>query len=383
MRSHKLAVFGLILTLLFTTQVTLFAQEDSIKLTQDFMLISEAGTTIFSYPEDWVAEQMVEPNLVFISNNQGLLDDITRGLDFGEFLADMATVPIANLNTDLPADAPLSDYLNVYLGSNFADTTIIESTLGSNEVAIAELTNDRNDVRRYTLRFDDVLIYLDMRTVVGEITPFIDTMDALVASIDFTTEILSTVDTIDDNTTSDDDLILSETLTIDDDSTGTFSVNYPSGWFASDDISNLVISNVEAGLDFELDDENILEIGEIAVGFIPLTMDSVNSTLTDVDIDTAFDFLTEFLALISDEQLGNPYFDTGPVESVEINDLLDVAQSTGRLIDDDGNSQNSQFIAIVSDQGVVLILVIAGEDTITIYQDTIYDMVRSIEYRAP
>lgn len=386
MRSIKLASLSFMLMLLFSA-MPVFAQDDDterIKLPQDYALVNDFGTLLFSYPDEWGVTEMFEAGTAFMSTSAEFLADPVSGLGTGEASGVITLSPIADID-DLSLDMSLEDLSAHYLGGAFFEASTTELALGSNTVILAEQTNDRNDMRLYTLRFGDIVVYADMRTLVGEITSFIDTMDAFVASMDFTTQVLmieEDVPTDDDDTSTNNDIVLSETLTVSDDFLGTMSVNYPAGWLADEGVGSFVVSNSEVGLDFEFEDGATLAIGEIAIGFVPLPNDAI-STLFTSDDNTASALLTEFIALLNEDELGDIRFDNGEVQSVEINDFWEVAQSTGIFTTEGENPHDAQFIAMLSDNGGVLVLVIAGGDTLEVYQETIYDMLQSVEYRAP
>lgn len=397
MRLTKLTLLGVMLIFLVTA-MPLFAQDDddaddmdSIELAQEFALAMDFGTTTFNYPETWtITDGMAEFGIALITNSQDFLEDVSRDLRAGEFLIAITTVPLDNLPlTIAPEEFTLEALLPIYIGEEFAP--IIESrqdTFGDNEVALGEVIIGEANVRVYALRFDDIVVYVDLSTPIDEITAYTETLDAIVSSITFTTEVLTTPEeTAISEATATEDVISNndpQTIITDDSVVGYLSVDYPNGWFSTTEDGFPILSNVQVGLNPSLGfGGQPLETDEIIINVLSVPRENIGTNFA-INDSSPSEFLETFLQSLvidgvsEDEQV----YVMEAVEAIEL-DTLNIAQSTGTYYIDDEITQDTQFIVILSDEGVVIIITIAGNDTIATYQDTIYDIVQSIEYRAP
>ena len=196
MFNHKILIRLLVVGLMLSFVMSIAAQDDErVKLTQDFTFNLATGEmVIFSYPEGWVIESIpVFSDEEYISFAAFLTNDIELPLsldseiDSGDIMVNLFPFPYAIPQTIL-ATNDLFELTNAYQLSNFnsEEFDMEFAELGNREIVVGDYTNEF-DHRRYGLLLDNIFIFAEFTTPVGELSQHTALMNEIINSVDVAT----------------------------------------------------------------------------------------------------------------------------------------------------------------------------------------------------
>ena len=361
--------------------------ENDIELAEDYAVTVEVdGYPYFmssGYPQDWTvieATYMPTPEMarMTLSNNPDVLDVFPpEPLESGDIMVNITGIALSEFFADdIPFSITVEDVAQhqLYLADIVLPIDVID--VAGRDVAVYEPDDTDFDRRVYVMLFENVVVFVDSFTFIGELDQYNNHVHAIVGSVDAMVDeaFIRTID-------------LPNTISIDDGFGGTLRVDYPDGWFIYDERPRSVsIFNVVMAEDYA--DWYFYPWGyPFSIGQLGLTID-VHSYETEYMAsffdDGAVPTLDEILEAMLRFSImgGSPYYYLDDIEIMELSDIR-IAQTTlSSDVNDD--FRFAEYMLLEIETGVVLISVgYALDDGREGWQTLLNSILLSIEYTAP
>ena len=377
--------------LLFVFVMPLSAQDDdenNIELTEDYAVTVEVDGYPYivssTYPQDWAALEagyMPTPEMarITLSNNPDVLDIFPpEPLESGDIMINITGIALSEFFADdIPFSATVEDVAQhqLYLMDAVLPIEVID--VDGRDVAVYDLEDADFDRRVHVILFDNVVVFVDGFTFIGEINQYSDLMNAIVGSIDVV---------------SDEDFIrlvdLPNTISIDPRSGGTVSIDYPDGWFThyEPNVQSLSVFNTPVEEDESVDWSfypwyHPFEGGQFGMAlYVHMYSSEYMASFFDDGAEPTLDVILESMLrslLIG----GSPYVYLDDIEMIELDDIT-IAQTT--VSSDAGDEfRFTDYMMLEIENGVLLIGVGYVLEEGDGWQDLLNSMLLSIDYTAP